>query len=775
MSEENKNPLIESFLKLHEATPQWNQRNSAATINAQQGSQYAQSMDSALKRTPPRPDNSVGAGASKPLNQPPASSGSFTTSGALPPPPRPAIDVAPRPPVSILRDRPPASQGSISLSSPQSAAASSGSQMSTTPPANAQGTSAFKPMPGAGTTGSGVRSFADKTKDVEKNFAINPVGTKTSNFRKGSSGDDVAYIQRQLGVKADRQYGDITRKAVMDFQKKHGLKVDGIVGDQTMSAMKRQEALGKLRDSDPEGAKNLAQSQINKPVKQIGSGSIQTKSAIGGTRIFPKSNTMSKGGSANFGNPVEIKLKQSADAERKKTYFDAATEETEMTNPLIEAFKKLHETKSDNLFEKAKKLDRVGEEDDDINNDGKRDRSDKYLKNRREAIAKAMGEAIDPKESGKRPVEPTKGDMEQHVNRAGKGDMPKNPLVGGKKGFKGNAKDPYSDGMPASGMGLKPNMEEVEQIDELKKSALQAVRNRASGRMMDDPRDEKAHKVEKMASKRLKKIDDEEKEKSSKRAYKDYREEVEYLDEDLGKHLAYAVRHLATAQIGDVANPSKNMKKYRAAVEQVKATHGDEAAKNFHDHASQAAEHLTGSSAAAESSGHEFFKHMSEPEKASYQKHFTKMLGEQAEVQFSEAELDHMASVLEEGRRKPGEPPKPRGVQKGAKRGTYNKLGGEKTTEKASEPKNLAAQIRFASQSGANDGKGNYMLKHPKTGETKAVPVKAATKFYTDYSNLEKPNQKQDLHDKFLDAHFGSSEKPKVGTPSMPKIPGPRS
>ena len=38
-----------------------------------------------------------------------------------------------------------------------------------------------------------------------------------------------------------------------------------------------------------------------------------------------------------------------------------------------------------------KKLDPVGKEDGDIDNDGDKDKSDKYLMNRRRAIAKAIG------------------------------------------------------------------------------------------------------------------------------------------------------------------------------------------------------------------------------------------------------------------------------------------------------------------------------------------------------------------------------------------------
>ena len=38
-----------------------------------------------------------------------------------------------------------------------------------------------------------------------------------------------------------------------------------------------------------------------------------------------------------------------------------------------------------------KKLDPVGQEDGDVNNDGKKDSSDKYLMKRRKAIGKAIG------------------------------------------------------------------------------------------------------------------------------------------------------------------------------------------------------------------------------------------------------------------------------------------------------------------------------------------------------------------------------------------------
>lgn len=44
---------------------------------------------------------------------------------------------------------------------------------------------------------------------------------------------------------------------------------------------------------------------------------------------------------------------------------------------------------------KKEELDPVGKEDDDVDNDGDSDSSDKYLKNRRNAVAKAMKESED--------------------------------------------------------------------------------------------------------------------------------------------------------------------------------------------------------------------------------------------------------------------------------------------------------------------------------------------------------------------------------------------
>jgi len=73
---------------------------------------------------------------------------------------------------------------------------------------------------------------------------------------------------------------------------------------------------------------------------------------------------------------------------------------------------------------KAKKLDPVGKEDDDVDNDGDSDSSDSYLKNRRAAVSKAMGKKM-KEEVGE--IEEKKGLYANiHAKRA-RGERPARP------------------------------------------------------------------------------------------------------------------------------------------------------------------------------------------------------------------------------------------------------------------------------------------------------------------------------------------------------------
>lgn len=52
-------------------------------------------------------------------------------------------------------------------------------------------------------------------------------------LKLGDRGDDVRGLQRALHLYVDGIFGKLTQEAVMAFQKANGLKVDGIVGDNT--------------------------------------------------------------------------------------------------------------------------------------------------------------------------------------------------------------------------------------------------------------------------------------------------------------------------------------------------------------------------------------------------------------------------------------------------------------------------------------------------------------------------------------------------------------
>jgi peptidoglycan hydrolase-like protein with peptidoglycan-binding domain len=57
-------------------------------------------------------------------------------------------------------------------------------------------------------------------------------------LRRGSTGTNVAYLQRVLGIRPDGQFGPITDRKVREFQQAQGLLVDGIVGPITWSKLK---------------------------------------------------------------------------------------------------------------------------------------------------------------------------------------------------------------------------------------------------------------------------------------------------------------------------------------------------------------------------------------------------------------------------------------------------------------------------------------------------------------------------------------------------------
>lgn len=101
------------------------------------------------------------------------------------------------------------------------------------PRADAQRAVGSKKKAGAGSGAGGSKYDESKHKRA-------PVGAQGGGrfVQSGSSGEDVRAVQRKVGAKTDGKFGSKTKQAVMDFQKRHGLKIDGVVGRQTSLAMR---------------------------------------------------------------------------------------------------------------------------------------------------------------------------------------------------------------------------------------------------------------------------------------------------------------------------------------------------------------------------------------------------------------------------------------------------------------------------------------------------------------------------------------------------------
>jgi hypothetical protein len=85
-----------------------------------------------------------------------------------------------------------------------------------------------------------LNEFPTQIQDVNLNTNINTTTPKPANtptVRKGNRNNTVKYIQEYLKIKADGIFGPITQKAVIEFQKKHNLVPDGIVGPRTWNKL----------------------------------------------------------------------------------------------------------------------------------------------------------------------------------------------------------------------------------------------------------------------------------------------------------------------------------------------------------------------------------------------------------------------------------------------------------------------------------------------------------------------------------------------------------
>ena len=66
-------------------------------------------------------------------------------------------------------------------------------------------------------------------------------------LKRNSRGDDVVKLQKALKIYPDGIFGRLTEEAVKEFQRTHGLTVDGIVGEKTMAAITGDQVLKKSK------------------------------------------------------------------------------------------------------------------------------------------------------------------------------------------------------------------------------------------------------------------------------------------------------------------------------------------------------------------------------------------------------------------------------------------------------------------------------------------------------------------------------------------------
>lgn len=71
-------------------------------------------------------------------------------------------------------------------------------------------------------------------------------------LREGQQGEAVRHVQRLLDIMADGKFGKQTEGAVTNYQRSHGLQVDGIVGRHTLGSLERRGAPPERTGGAPE-------------------------------------------------------------------------------------------------------------------------------------------------------------------------------------------------------------------------------------------------------------------------------------------------------------------------------------------------------------------------------------------------------------------------------------------------------------------------------------------------------------------------------------------
>ena len=134
--------------------------------------------------------------------------------------------------------------------------------------------------------------------------------------------------------------------------------------------------------------------------------------------------------------------------------------------------------------------------------------------------------------------------------------------------------------------------------------------------------------------------------------------------------------------------------------------------------------------------------------------------GEMEESIFSEAELEHIASILEindqsVSARQLTDEETEAPAKRGRGRPAGSRSGSTYGDEGPAEPKRVAAQIRDVKSYFNNDKKEVVKITHPTKGSTHEVGIKAANDFNRDYAGAGKPAHKDAVEAAFVKKHMG--------------------
>lgn len=422
----------------------------------------------------------------------------------------------------------------------------------------------------------------------------------------------------------------------------------------------------------------------------------------------------------------------------------------EETNPMISAFLKLHNQTHPNIFEAAKKLDPVGKEDDDINNDGKVDSTDKYLKHRREVIGKKIRtEGAYPQiEEPAKPIRDQEGmarDAKSPVNQAiqsarGLNNQPDEQDLAKAAGqaAKDRAAAPAPGGGSSKSLSKPKKTNEDVQWSEAELAHIQSILEAQPVAPTPDeysgPKDGPS----------IRNLTDETKKPMAKKPIK---EEKVSITENLIDAAPPGENHLGVHELfgylrdynedhdrsTDPEDPDEEgAKESRADInsteKMIRKIHGQDTLDHVRN-AIQSERHIRLGTNPGVNNHQAVKAHLDAAVRAS--RHFRE------------------ETELEEARGKGAGRGRPAGAKSGANVG---QMGGEGSGGGALHP---TIQIKDAIQNGqVKDGK--IELTHPETGETAKVPADEAKVFYAFHHSLNKAADKVTATNKFLTKHFGS-------------------